>query len=66
MQAMDHFRIATSKAPQPTHLGSGVSYVSWLDDDKLLFLAETSGWRNPWVYRLSLRNANPALKAPIH
>ncbi|KAF8425415.1 hypothetical protein L210DRAFT_3567465, partial [Boletus edulis BED1] len=34
-------------------------------DDKLLFLAETSGWRNPWVYRLSLRNANPALKAPI-
>ncbi|KAG6373549.1 Alpha/Beta hydrolase protein [Boletus reticuloceps] len=65
MQAMDHIRVTTSVAPQPPHPGSGVSYVSWLDDDRLLFLAETSGWRNPWVYRLSLRNANPALKAPI-
>ncbi|KAF8130738.1 Alpha/Beta hydrolase protein [Boletus edulis] len=36
---MDHIRVTTSVAPQPTHPGSGVS--------------------------LSLRNANPALKAPI-
>ena len=65
MQATHHIRIAQSMDPQPTHPGSGVSYVTWLDDDGLLFLAEASGWRNPWVYRLSLRDANPVLKAPI-
>lgn len=65
MQATNHVRIASSVTPQPSRPGSSVSYVSWLDDDALLFLAEASGWRNPWVYRLSLRNANPVLDAPI-
>ncbi|KIJ67394.1 hypothetical protein HYDPIDRAFT_173941 [Hydnomerulius pinastri MD-312] len=58
-------RIAHSTTPQATRPGSCVSYVSWLTNASLLFLAEDGGWRNPWVYSLSSRDARPVLREPM-
>ncbi|EGN97422.1 hypothetical protein SERLA73DRAFT_184126 [Serpula lacrymans var. lacrymans S7.3] len=57
----DHFSIA-GKGPD----AESASYVSWINDDTLLFLSDAfGGYRNPWKYSLVFDEAQAVLPASI-
>ena len=42
-----------------------VGYPGWIDAATLVFLADESGFLNPWVYSVSSKQANPLLATPV-